>query len=173
MQDGEGEEHVVNLLPFWENQIIRIREAFGREMMLDPAHPVKDEVIYVKSVDGSPPDPTFESVMSYTFGDDPTEFHARVHGGDTPARIREGLKRLHPDKNLGTMMLGDAEFENNDAVGEWFARTGTSDWRVKWKSETPSQKFWLWTPRETKDLGNKDLEGRTQEEIWKVLFILR
>jgi hypothetical protein len=29
---AEGEAHVVSLLPIWENQVIRIREAFCREM---------------------------------------------------------------------------------------------------------------------------------------------
>jgi hypothetical protein len=78
----------VNLLPFWQNQIIRIREAFGREMIPDDSQPPEAGAIFVKSADGSPPDPTFERVMTYTFGDDPTEHYVRVHGGDTPAIIR-------------------------------------------------------------------------------------
>jgi hypothetical protein len=53
----EGEEHVVNLLLRWENQIIRVRGAFGREMIPE------DGVLFVKSVDGSPPDPFFERTM--------------------------------------------------------------------------------------------------------------
>jgi hypothetical protein len=130
MQDGEGEEHVVNLLPLWDNQNIRIREAFGREMMLDRTRPAKDHVIYVRSVDGSPPDPTFEKVMNYTLGDDPAEYHVRVHGGETPTMIRESLKRLHPDQFLGALRDAEAEFDDGDAVRDWFSCTGTSDWRV-------------------------------------------
>jgi hypothetical protein len=74
MKDGEGEEHVVNLLPLWENQIIRIREAFGREMVIDESFQAKGDVIYVESADGSPPDPTFERILKYTLGGDPTEY---------------------------------------------------------------------------------------------------
>jgi hypothetical protein len=121
MQDGKGEEHEVNMLPFWENQIIRVREAFGREMTLDEAHPAKDGIIYVKSADGSPPDPAFERVMCYTLGNDPTEHHVRIQVGDTPRSIREGLKRLHPGACLKTMMFEDAEMDENDAVGDWFS----------------------------------------------------
>jgi hypothetical protein len=55
----EGEEHPVSLLPCWENQALKIRWAFGREMVPDDSHPSKDGILYVKSADGSPPDPTF------------------------------------------------------------------------------------------------------------------
>jgi hypothetical protein len=57
-------------------------------MTLDEDRPSQDDVIYVKSVDGAPPDPTFERIMTYTLGDDMTEYHFRVHGGDTAAQIR-------------------------------------------------------------------------------------
>jgi hypothetical protein len=83
MQDGEGEENVVELLPFWDNQVIRIREAFGRKMAPDPVYPVKDVVIYVKSAAGSPPEPTFERMMSYPLGNDPKEYQFRIQG-ETP-----------------------------------------------------------------------------------------
>jgi hypothetical protein len=99
VQGDEGEEHDVNMLPNWQNQIIRVREAFGREMIPDDSHPAEDGVIFVKSANGSPPDPTSERVIRYTFGNDPMEYHVRIHGGDSPATIREGLKILHPGKN--------------------------------------------------------------------------
>jgi hypothetical protein len=54
IQDGEGEDHDIRMSPQWENQIILVREAFAREMILDTAKPVKNGVIHVKSADGSP-----------------------------------------------------------------------------------------------------------------------
>jgi hypothetical protein len=60
MTDDAGEEHIVSLLPRWENQAIKVRQAFGREMIPDEGRQSKDNVIYVKTADGSPPDPTFE-----------------------------------------------------------------------------------------------------------------
>jgi hypothetical protein len=65
-------------------------------MIPDDSQPAEDGVIFVKSTDGSPRDPEFERVMTYTFGDNPTEFGVRIRGGDTPTTIREGLKKLHP-----------------------------------------------------------------------------
>jgi hypothetical protein len=123
------------MLPFWENQVIKVRKAFGREIVPDPTHPGKDDVIYVKTVDGAPPDPTFERVMAYTLGDDPKEHQVRVHGGETPATIRDGSRRLHPVVCLGALKFEDAEMPEEDAVGDWFSRTGTSDWRRTWNLE--------------------------------------
>jgi hypothetical protein len=54
LTDTEGEEHLVNLLPLWENQKHRIQEAFGREMVPDTSRQSKDDVIFVQSADGSP-----------------------------------------------------------------------------------------------------------------------
>jgi hypothetical protein len=54
MTADEGEEHLVSLLPCWENQVLKIRLAFGREMVPDESRQSKDDVIYVKSADGSP-----------------------------------------------------------------------------------------------------------------------
>jgi hypothetical protein len=99
VKGSEGEEHVVRMLPLWEDQIAQVRDAFGREMIPDDSQFAEDGVIFVKSVGGSTPDPEFERIMTYTFGDDPTEYHVRIHSGDTPTTIREGLKRLHPGKN--------------------------------------------------------------------------
>jgi hypothetical protein len=47
IQGDMGEEHVVNGLPRWENQIIRVREAFGREMIPDEFQLPEEEVIFV------------------------------------------------------------------------------------------------------------------------------
>jgi hypothetical protein len=55
--DGEGEEHIISLLPLWENQIFKVNQGFGREMIPDTSRPSKDDVICVKTADGSPPDP--------------------------------------------------------------------------------------------------------------------
>jgi hypothetical protein len=123
-------------------------------------------VIFVKSVDGSPPDPTFERVMTYTFGNDPKEYRVRIHGGDSPAIIREGPKRLHPGKNLATMIFDNAEMDDGDPVGDWLSRTGTSHFRVNWRMEKETQKFWLCTQDGEKDLGNEELEDRDQTEVW-------
>jgi hypothetical protein len=76
--DGEGEEHEMNLFPLWENQKLKIQEALGREMIPDDSRPSRDGVLYVKSAGGSPPDPLFERVLTYTLGDDPKEFKVRV-----------------------------------------------------------------------------------------------
>jgi hypothetical protein len=54
MTDAEGEEHVISLLPLWENQRLKIAEAFGREMVPDLSRQSKDNVILVKSADGAP-----------------------------------------------------------------------------------------------------------------------
>jgi hypothetical protein len=35
----EGEEHVVKVLPYWEHQVIRVREASGRDMIPDDSQP--------------------------------------------------------------------------------------------------------------------------------------
>jgi hypothetical protein len=41
--------------------------------------------------------------------------------------------------------------------------------RVKWTLDKPWQKFWPWTPADTKDLGDELLEGRDQAEVWTSL----
>jgi hypothetical protein len=109
----EGEEHIVRVLPQCENQTIRVREALGREMIPDESQPPEDGVIFVKSADGSPPDPTFERDMCDTLGDDPTQYHIHIHRDDTPATITEGLKKLHPDVNPSTMLIDGGEVEDD------------------------------------------------------------
>jgi hypothetical protein len=79
----EGEEHIIGLLPFWENQVFKIRQGFGREMVPDESQPSRDNILFVKSADGSPPDPTFERLITYTLGDGAEEFSIRVKKGQT------------------------------------------------------------------------------------------
>jgi hypothetical protein len=67
------------------------------------------------------------------------------------------------------MMFEGAEMAEEDEVVEWATRTGTSDIRVKWTLDKPTQKFWLWKPSGTIGLGSEELEGRTREEVWRSL----
>jgi hypothetical protein len=52
--EDEGEEHVVSLLPLWENQRYKIAQAFGREMIPDQSRQSRDNILFVKAADGSP-----------------------------------------------------------------------------------------------------------------------
>jgi hypothetical protein len=166
LADGEGEEHVVSLLPLWENQRLRIAEAFGREMVQDTSRQSKDNVIFVKSADGSPPDPTFERVLAYTLGDDPAEFSVRVHKGETTRDIKAGLASLHKGLNPAKIIFEGSEMDDADAITDWATSTGTSPIRVQITLDTPMQKFWLWQYSGLKDLGSEDLDGRTRDQIW-------
>jgi hypothetical protein len=103
--NSEGEEHIVSLLPFWENQRVKISQAFGREMIPDDSRPSKDNVIYVKAPDGSPPDPTFERVLTYTLGEEATEYSVRVHNGETTRDVKSGLKSLHAGINPAKILF--------------------------------------------------------------------
>jgi hypothetical protein len=67
------------------------------------------------------------------------------------------------------MMFECAEMAQEDEVVDWASRTGTSDIRVKWTLDTPSQKFWLWKPSGTIYMGTEELDGRSKEEIWNSL----
>jgi hypothetical protein len=112
------------MLPGWQNQIIRVREAFGREMIQDESQPEEEGVIFVKSADESPRDQTYERIMCHTFGDDPTEYRVRMHGGDTTATIREGLKRLHPGKNPEVMTFESGVTDDDAQMSDWLSTTG-------------------------------------------------
>jgi hypothetical protein len=94
--EDSGEEHEIRVLPYWQNQVQIVNEAFGRPMILDESRPATNGRIFVKSADGSPPDPTFERVMKYQLGDDPTEHKVRIHGGDTVEDVKRGIRGLHP-----------------------------------------------------------------------------
>jgi hypothetical protein len=167
IQGVEGEEHEMEMLPYWENRIIRVREAFGREMIPDESRPTEDGVIFVKSADGTPPYPTFERIMTYTLGEDPTEYRVRIHGGDSPATIREGLKRINPGKNPEAMWFEGGVIDDGDPVGDWFSRTGKSDFRVNWMLGAVYQKFWLWTREGEVELGDEEWDGRPQADVWQ------
>jgi hypothetical protein len=73
------EEHGVRLFLTWENQRVAFCAAFCCEMMPDDSQPEQHGLIFVKSVDRSPPDPTD------TIGSDPTEHHVRIHVATIPA----------------------------------------------------------------------------------------
>jgi hypothetical protein len=138
-------------------------------MISDNSQPAEGGVIFVKSTDGSPPDPTFEMIMSYTFGHDPTEYQVRIHGEDSPATIREGLKKLDPGKNPAELMFEDAEMNDDDPVGDWISRTGTSQFKGNWRMAREYQKFWLWTPTGEEDLGDEEWDGCSAEEMCQSL----
>jgi hypothetical protein len=43
--DAVGEEHLISLLPYWQAQIFKINQAFGREMTPDTSRESKDNII--------------------------------------------------------------------------------------------------------------------------------
>jgi hypothetical protein len=169
--DAEGEEHVISLLPFWDNQRLKIAEAFGREMAPDTSRQSRDNVIFVKSADGSPPDPTFERILTYTLGNDPAEYSVRVHKGETTRDIKGGLARLHAGINPAKILFEGSEMDDADAITDWASATGTSPIRVQVTLDTPMQKFWLWQHSGQYDLGSEDLDGRSKDEIWRALQV--
>jgi hypothetical protein len=171
MTDDEGEEHVISLLPLWENQRLRIAEAFGREMVPNTSRQSKDNVIFVKSADGSAPDPTSERILTYTLGNDPSEYSVRVHKGETTRDVKGGLARLHAGINPAKIMFEGSEIDDSDAVIDWATVTGSSPIRVQVTLDTPMQKFWLWQHSGIRDLGSEDLDGRTREQIWEAIQI--
>jgi hypothetical protein len=99
-------------------------------MIPDESRPPANGRTFVESADGSPPDPTFERVMKYTLGNDPTEYAVRIHGGDTVGSIRDGLRRLHPGFSPAKIMFEDAQMDDAGSIVEWFSRTGTSHFIV-------------------------------------------
>jgi hypothetical protein len=120
-------------------------------------------------VDGSPPDPLFERVLTYTLGDDPTEFKVRVRKGYTVEAVREGPKRLHPTATLDKMLIEEAEVDDGYDVNDWATQTGTSDIRARWTLGVPAQRFRLWKLSGPMDIGSEDLDGRSRDEIWQSL----
>jgi hypothetical protein len=168
MTDDEGEEHLVSLVHFWENQRIKIMWAFGREMVPDESRQSKDNVIYVRSADGSPPDPLFERTLRYTLGDGSEEFSIRVRKGQTTREVREGLKKLHAGINPSKILFENAEMDDEDPV-TWVTSTGTSPIKVQIKLNKPMQKFWLWQVGSLYDLGSEELDGRSKGAIWQSL----
>jgi hypothetical protein len=169
MTDAEGEEHIISLLPFWENQRLKIMQAFGREMIPDESRPSKDNVIYVKAADGSPPDPTYERTLTYTLGNDSSEYSVRVHKGETTRDVKEGLKGLHAGINPAKILFDGSAMDDADPVNDWATTTGTSPLRVQITLDHPMQKFWLWQASGQYDLGSEELDGRSKDQIWDTL----
>jgi hypothetical protein len=164
--DDAGEEHTIPLLPLWENQVLRIRQAFGRDMIPDESRPPKDGVLYVKAADGSPPDPTFDRLMTYTLGTDPTEHSIRVHKGTTTLEVKAELSRLHSGLNPESILFEGSAMTDEDPVTDWATTTGTSPLKVQVKLGTPVQRFSLWKTSGLKDLGEIELDGRDRQELW-------
>jgi hypothetical protein len=169
MRGDEGEEHIVDLLRFWENQVFKVRQAFGREMIPDDSHPSHDNVLFVKSVDGSPTDPTFERVLTYTLGDGSAEYSVRVRKGQTTNEVKEAIKILHPGINPSKMLFEGSEMTEEDPVNDWATSTGTSPLRVQITLDTPVQRFWVWQTGCKYEMGELNMDGRPKEELWQVL----
>jgi hypothetical protein len=167
--DDMGEEHIVPLLPLWENQHLRIRHAFGREMIPDESHPSKDNVLYVKSADGSPPDPTFDRLMTYTLGDESEEHQVRVHKGTTTQEVKAEISRLHSGYRPEKILFEGSEMTDEDPVTDWATTTGTSPLKVQITLGAPVQRLLLWRTSGFKDLGEIELDGRPRDEIWRDL----
>jgi hypothetical protein len=161
----EGEEHTVSLLPCWENQVLKIRLAFGREMIPDDSRQSKDDVIYVKSADGSPPDPTFDRTLVYSLGADPAEFQIRVHKGTTTQEVMSEIARIHPGCRPEQILLDESAMANEDPVTDWATTTGTSPLKVRVKVGTPTQWLSAWEPTGIRDLGEIELDGKSFQEV--------
>jgi hypothetical protein len=164
--EDTGEEHLVSLLPQWENQVYKVRQAFGREMIPDTSRQSKDNIIYVKAADGSSPDPTFERLMKYTLGEGLEEFSVRIHKVQTTRDVMTGLKSLHAGINPSKIIFEGSEMADEDPVTDWATETGTSPLKVNIKLDQPVQRFQLWQCAGMYDLGAEDLDGRSKEEIW-------
>jgi hypothetical protein len=163
--EDAGEEHMVNLLPLWENQHLRIERAFGRKMIPDESRLSKDNVLYVKSEDGSPPDPTFDRIMTYTLGDDPAEHIVRVHNGTTTLEVKAEISRLYSGVRPDKILFEGSEMSDEDPVTDWATTTGTSPLKVHISLLNPAQRFYLWQYSGLKDLGEEELDGRSRDEI--------
>jgi hypothetical protein len=167
--DDVGEEHLVNLLPAWQSQMFKINQAFGREMIPDPTKISKDNLIFVTSKDGQPPDPQFERVLKYTLGDGLEEFSVRVKKGQTTRDLKESLKALHPGVNPAQILFGGSAMDDADAINEWATETGTSPIIVNVSLDQPVQRFRAWQNNTLYDVGEEELNGRSIDEVWSSL----
>jgi hypothetical protein len=167
--DDAGEEHLVDLLPAWHAQMFEINQAFGREMIPDTSEPAENNVVFVKSKDGAPPDPQFERLMKYTLGDGSEEFSVRVKNGQTTRDLKEGLKGLHPGINPAALLWEGSALDDADAVNEWTTTTGTSPLRIQAVLNEPVQRFKLWLLSGTYDSGEVNMSGMTKKEVWPIL----
>jgi hypothetical protein len=64
------------------------------------------------------------------------------------------------------MWFDDAVMDDDERVGDWLTRTGKSFFKVNWGMAKEYQKFWLWTPDGENDLGDKEWDGRSPDEMW-------
>jgi hypothetical protein len=113
-------------------------------MVPDTSRPSKDNVVYVKAADGSPPDPTFERLMKYTLGEGSEEFSVRIQKGQTTRNVMEGLKTLHAGINPSKIVFEGSAMADEDPVTDWATETGTSPLKVKITLDQPMQRFQLW-----------------------------
>jgi hypothetical protein len=125
--DSEGEEHIISLLPYWENRVFKVNRASGREMIPDTSRPSVNNILYVKSADGSPPDPTFERLMKYTLGDGSEEFSVRVRKGQTTRDVKDELKSLHAGIQPEKILFEGSEMADEDPVNDWATTTRRSN----------------------------------------------
>jgi hypothetical protein len=166
MTDDTGEEHLVSLCPLWENQRYAVAQAFGREMILDETRQSSNNVLYVKSADGSPPDPTFERIMTYTLGDETNEYSVRIHKGQTMGDVKTGLAALHKGIIPAKLWYEDAELNEADPITDWASITGTSPLKIHVTVNAPPVRFQVWQGNKLEDLGEEEFDGRSKEEIW-------
>jgi hypothetical protein len=66
-------------------------------------------------------------------------------------------------------MFEDAEMNDDAPVGDWFSRTGKSQFKVNWRMAREYEKFWLWTPTGEENLGDEEGDGRSAEKMWQSL----
>jgi hypothetical protein len=57
------------------------------------------DIIHVKPMDGSPPDPDFDTMIVYTIGDDPTEFGYGSHTETIQGRSERELQAFTPSQH--------------------------------------------------------------------------
>jgi hypothetical protein len=162
-----GEEHLVDLLPHWQVQMLKINQAFRRKMIPDDSKQSKNNVAYVKAEDGAPRDPLFERLMKSTLGDGSEEFSVRIKKGQTTRDVKEGLKYLHAGINPSKLMWEGSEMD--DAVTEWATTTGSAPLKVQIVLGQPVQRFRLWQHSGVYGLGGVDLSGKSKEDIWGLL----
>jgi hypothetical protein len=67
------------------------------------------------------------------------------------------------------MMFEGGEIDNATEMVDWLSTTGTSDLRVNWTKLNPRQKSWIWTENGEVDLGDVELFGQPDENIWQTL----
>jgi hypothetical protein len=67
------------------------------------------------------------------------------------------------------MMFEGSKLEDNTEMVDWLSATSTSDLRVNWTALDPMQKFWIWTEDGEVALGDVQMVGQSEDEIWQTL----